>query len=60
MNYLVQILLPLRDNEGWPFHEDEYLRIRRELTGRFGGLTAYTRVPAEGVWRPDQVQTSRD
>jgi hypothetical protein len=26
VNYLVQILLPLRDNEGWPFHEDEYGR----------------------------------
>lgn len=61
MNYLVQILLPLRDNDGWPFPEDDYLQVGRELGARFGGLTAYTRAPAEGVWHPGRARTtSRD
>jgi hypothetical protein len=57
--HLVQILLPLRDNEGRPFPQDAYGRIRSELTERFGGLTAFTRAPAEGLWTEDG-QTSRD
>ena len=27
---------------------------------RFGGLTAYTRAPAEGLWKEDEDRTSRD
>ena len=61
MNYLIQVLLPVRDNDGWLFPDDEYGRVRRELSGRFGGLTAYTRVPAEGVWKPGRREpASRD
>ena len=48
--HLVQLLLPLRDNAGRPFDAGHYAAVRGELTARFGGLTAYTRAPAEGVW----------
>lgn len=48
--YLVQLLLPLYDNDGHPFPAAPYARLRAELTERFGGLTAYSRAPAEGVW----------
>lgn len=27
-----------------------YVSVRDELTERFGGLTAYTRAPAQGLW----------
>ena len=47
---LVQILLPLADNRGRPFDPDYFAALRAELTARFGGLTAFTRAPAEGVW----------
>jgi hypothetical protein len=47
-HYLIQILLPLVDNEGQPFPHSDYMRVRSELTERFGGLTAFTRAPAEG------------
>jgi hypothetical protein len=57
--YLVQLLLPLYDNEGRPFGEDLYGRVRGELTERFGGLTAYSRAPAHGVWK-DEGKTHRD
>lgn len=48
--YLVQILLPIADNAGTPIPNAEWQRVRRTLTRRFGGLTAFTRAPAEGVW----------
>ena len=58
--YLVQILLPLYDNEGHEFEAREYLELRSELADRFGGVTAYTRAPARGVWKGDSGETSRD
>ena len=48
--HVIEILLPLRDNEGRPFGQELYGEVRRELVGRFGGLTAFTRSPAEGLW----------
>ena len=57
--HLVQILLPLSDNEGNRFPRELYGRVRTELTERFGGLTAFTRAPAEGLWT-EGGETSRD
>jgi hypothetical protein len=48
--HLVQLLLPLKDQDGKPFPRSQYRKIREVLTERFGGLTAYTRAPAEGLW----------
>jgi hypothetical protein len=50
---LVQLLLPLYDNEGQKQPEDLFRRVRRELTDRFGGLTEHTRAPARGLWQDD-------
>lgn len=47
---LVQILLPLRDNRGRAFKRPLYERVQKEITDEFGGLTAYTRSPARGIW----------
>ena len=57
--WLVTLLLPLYDNEGRAFGDAAFAEVRRELSERFGGLTAYTRAPAEGVWR-DAGRTQRD
>jgi hypothetical protein len=57
--HLIQILLPLNDNEGDPFDPDLYRDVREELSSRFGGLTAFTRAPAEGHWE-DDGKTTRD
>jgi hypothetical protein len=46
--YLIEILLPLRDNEGRPFAAGAYKALRDELSDRYGGVTAFTRAPAEG------------
>ena len=56
---LVEILLPLYDNEGRRFGAGEYDRVSEELAARFGGVTAFRRSPAEGVWR-EGGEESRD
>jgi hypothetical protein len=58
--YLIQILLPLRDNQQQPFQRDEFERVRRELAERFGGVTFYARSPAVGVWKDGDGDESRD
>jgi hypothetical protein len=58
--FLVQILLPIYDNERHPLPQDGYVEVRSELTDRFGGLTAHTRAPAEGLWKDSGNETSRD
>lgn len=57
--HLVQILLPLADNEGRRFSSEDYAKVRRELSDRFGGITAHSRAPAEGIWK-EGGETSRD
>lgn len=47
---LVEILLPLRDNNGRRFGPEPFAAVREELIEHFGGMTAFTRSPAEGVW----------
>ena len=56
---LVQILLPLRDNQGRKFDQPVYAEVHDELISRFGGVTAYTRSPARGLWQ-SAGSTKRD
>lgn len=56
----IQLLLPLCDNEGHPFPQSMYLKIRDELTEKFGGITTYVRSPAEGLWKEGKSCAVRD
>ena len=56
---LVQILLPVRDNQGRKFRRAVYSQIHEELVMRFGGLTAHARSPAHGLWS-SKGSTKRD
>ena len=47
--HLVQLLLPRYDDA-----------VSRELTERFGGMTAYARSPAKGEWKPAPGETVHD
>ena len=58
--HLVQLLIPLRDNEGHAFPQDYFVRVRAELTARHGGVTAYLRAPASGVWKDEQGEVARE
>jgi hypothetical protein len=58
---LFQILLPLQDNEGKSFPVELFIRIKRNLIEKFGGMTAFTQSPATGLWgnSPDNVIKDR-
>ncbi len=58
--YLVQLLLPVADNEGRAFSRSDFDRVRYELADRYGGVTAYLRAPAIGLWKEDEGHVSRD
>jgi len=58
--YLIQILLPLYDNNGQQFPQHEYERVRDELTEHFGGITTYVRSPAKGLWKESSTITVHD
>lgn len=48
--HLVQILLPLYTHAGERVAQTVFAAVRQELVDRFGGLTAYSRAPARGLW----------
>jgi hypothetical protein len=58
--YLVQLLLPLRDNGGNAFGRADFDEVRSELTERFGGATLYARAPAVGLWKDGDGEVARD
>ena len=58
--HLVQLLLPVFDNEGARIRDDLFVDVRRELTERFGGVTAYLRSPASGLWVRHDGAVDRD
>ena len=57
--HLVEILLPLNDNGGRPFGAEKYAAVREHLIERFGGVTAFTRSPAQGT-TTDRGKTIHD
>ena len=58
--HLVQVLLPTHRRNGAPVASEEFARVRVELTERFGGVTAYSRSPATGLWKRDDEEVERD
>lgn len=58
--YLIEIFLPLSDNDGKPFPRLEREAVERELTSRLGGLTAYPRAPASGLWKEAHAKLQED
>ena len=49
--HLIEILLPLADAVDSPFPEEMFENLAQELTEAFGGVTAFTRSPAQGRWK---------
>lgn len=60
MMYLIQLLMPLYDNQGRRLPAALHAVTRDELVARFGGLTAYARAPADGMWQEDDRDTVHD
>src|ERR1700712_5780834 len=57
--HLIEIFLPLSDNQGVPFAANRYSEVRYTLTSEFGGLTAFMRAPADGTEK-NQGRERRD
>ena len=58
--HLIQLFLPLYDNDGQAFAKPLFDTVRGELTERFGGVTAFVRSPAVGAWEDDSGDVQRD
>jgi hypothetical protein len=57
---LLQILLPLYDNDGKAYPKALLDRVRSELADAFGGVTAFVRSPAVGLWEDESGKVQRD
>jgi hypothetical protein len=58
--YLIQFLLPLHDNDKQSFPKDYFDTVRQTLTDRFGGVTAFLRSPASGLWKESDEEFAQD
>jgi hypothetical protein len=58
--HLVQMLLPIYDNDGTRLSASLFDQVFDELTQRFGGATAHQRAPAEGAWKPPGQVVNHD
>lgn len=58
--YLIQVLLPLYDNRGRRLPKKLFEDTSRSLARSHGGVTAYTRSPAVGLWNSRGSRIKRD
>ena len=58
--HLIQLFLPLRDASGLAFERGLFAQVREELTRVHGGVTAYQRAPAVGLWESPDGEVERD
>jgi hypothetical protein len=58
--HLVQLLLPIQDAVGRAYPRSHFSELSTRLSARFGGMTAYTRAPATGLWEASTGETVLD
>ena len=58
--YCVEILLPMAGEDGRLRPRAAFEALKARLVDRFGGLTAFTRSPAEGLWDGPGEGVDRD
>ena len=58
--HLVTLLLPLARRDGAPQPRALFAALRDELVERFGGVTFFTRSPAQGLWEDDDGAVEQD
>jgi hypothetical protein len=58
--HLVQLLIPLHDNHKQAFPTAYFNKVREDLKNYFGGVTAFVRSPAVGLWKETAEDTNRD
>jgi glycine/D-amino acid oxidase-like deaminating enzyme len=55
-----QLILPLHDNHEQAFPTAHFNKVREDLMNRFGGVTAFLRSPAIGLWKANSADVNRD
>ena len=58
--HLVTLLLPLARRDGSPQPRALFADLRRQCVERFGGVTFFSRAPAEGLWEDDGGDVEKD
>ena len=58
--HLIQMLLPIHDERNQKFPDSQFNTVREDLTKHFGGVTAFVRSPAVGLWKKDDEELNRD
>jgi hypothetical protein len=58
--HVVQVFIPLKAKDGVPFGKSLFTDLRCELASEFGGVTAFMRSPAVGLWQDDDGDLCRD
>ena len=58
--HVVEIYLPLKRTDGSDQPKRLFGNLREELVEKFGGLTAFSRAPAEGLWEAAPGDVERD
>ena len=58
--HVVELFLPLSRKNDAPQPAALFGEVRALLVERFGGLTAFTRSPAEGLWEDEQGTVEDD
>ena len=58
--FLIQILIPLTDNEGKKFSSEKFSSVKDILMKKFGGLTVFSQAPAVGLWEKTKKEVLRD
>ncbi len=58
--HLIQIFLPLYDNNKQAFDRTLYDELRTGLKDQFGGVTFYRNASVEGLWKDETGKTNYD
>ncbi|WP_407290810.1 hypothetical protein [Stutzerimonas zhaodongensis] len=58
--HLINLFLPLYDNDQRALPKALFAEVRDELVNEFGGLTAHSRAPVDGLWQEDGRRAVRD
>ena len=58
--FVVEVFLPLCDDDGWGIGNAKVIEVRRQLFDKFGGLTVKPRSPSQGYIREGKSPAKDD
>lgn len=52
---IVRLFLPLDQVDGTPHPQAQFRQVQAEMIQRCGGVTMFSRAPAEGLWEQNEI-----